>query len=135
MKRSGIGLALGALVAVGAVLSLPSCGHDKKLVSLQVQPSGFTFAVPNPGATGQFSAIATYIHPPSTVDVTNQATWSVDDAVVDIHAGLVTTNGNCGSANVKATMPEGTGGSNNIVIGYAFVTVEDPTNPNCPTGK
>jgi len=135
MKRSGIGLALGALVAVGAVLSLPSCGHDKKLVSLQVQPSGFTFAVPNPGATGQFSAIATYIHPPSTVDVTNQATWSVDTAVVDIHAGLVTTNGNCGSANVKATMPEGTGGSANIVIGYSFVTVEDPTNPNCPTGK
>ena len=135
MKRSGIGLALGALVAVGAVLGLPSCGHDKKLVSLQVQPSGFTFAVPNPGATGQFTAIATYIHPPSTVDVTNQATWSVDDAVVDIHAGLVTTNGNCGSANVKATMPEGTGGSANIVIGYSFVTVEDPTNPNCPTGK
>jgi hypothetical protein len=135
MKRSGIGLALGALVAVGAVLSLPGCGHDKKLVSLQVQPSGFTFAVPNPGATGQFTAIATYIHPPSTVDVTNQATWSVDDAVVDIHAGLVTTNGNCGSANVKATMPEGTGGSANIVIGYSFVTVEDPTNPNCPTGK
>jgi hypothetical protein len=134
MKRSGIGLALGALVAVGAVLSLPSCGHDKKLVSLQVQPSGFTFAVPNPGATGQFTAIATYIHPPSTVDVTNQATWSVDDAVVDIHAGLVTTNGNCGSANVKATMPEGTGGSANIVIGYSFVTVEDPSNPNCPTG-
>jgi len=135
MKRSGIGVALGALIDVGAVLSLPGCGHDKKLVSLQVQPSGFTFAVPNPGATGQFSAIATYIHPPSTVDVTNQATWSVDDAVVDIHAGLVTTNGNCGSANVKATMPEGTGGSANIVIGYSFVTVEDPTNPNCPTGK
>jgi hypothetical protein len=135
MKRSGIGLALGALIAVGAVLSLPGCGHDKKLVSLQVQPSGFTFAVPNPGATGQFTAIATYIHPPSTVDVTNQATWSVDDAVVDIHAGLVTTNGNCGSANVKATMPEGTGGSANIVIGYSFVTVKDPTNPNCPTGK
>ena len=38
MKRSFIGLALGALVAVGAMLSLPSCGHDQKLVSLQVQP-------------------------------------------------------------------------------------------------
>jgi len=48
MKRSFIGLALGALVAVGVVLSLPSCGHDQKLVSLAVQPAspGFTFPVP-----------------------------------------------------------------------------------------
>ncbi len=33
-KRSYIGLALGALVVVGPVLSLPSCGNDKKLVNI-----------------------------------------------------------------------------------------------------
>jgi hypothetical protein len=135
MKRSYIGLALSALVAVGAVLSLPSCGNQKKLVSLQVQPSGFTFPVPTAGATGQFTAIGTFIHPPSTEDVTSKATWAVDDNVVGISAGLVTTNGSCGSANVSATMPVGTGGRSNIVIGYSFVTVEDRTDPNCPGGS
>ena len=121
MKRNYIGLALGALVAVGAVLSLPSCGHDQKLVSLQVQPAspGFTFPVPTSGATGQYTAIGTYIHPPATKDVTSQATWAVDDKVVSISAGLVTTNGSCGSADVSATMPEGTGGASNIVIGLS----------------
>ena len=32
-------------------------------------------------------------------------------------------------------MPEGTGGPSNIVIGYSFVTVQDPTNPHCPGGS
>jgi len=137
MKRSYIGLALGALVAVGAALSLPSCGHDQKLVSIAVHPAspGFTFPVPTEGATGQYTAIASYIHPPATKDVTSQATWAVDDQVVSISAGLVTTNGSCGSADVSATMPEGTGGASNIVVGYSFVTVEDKTNPNCPGGS
>lgn len=134
MKRSYIGLALGALVAVGAVLSLPSCGHDQKLVNLQVQPSGFTFLGPGAGAQGQFTAIGTYIHPPATKDVTSQAVWAVDDSVVSINAGTVTTNGSCGSANVSATMPEGTGGASNIVIGYSFVTVNNPADPTCPGG-
>ncbi len=134
MKRSYIGLALGALVAVGAALSLPSCGFKKQLVNLQVEPSGFTFPLPDAGATGQFTAIGTYIHPPSTEDVTKKATWAVDDNVVSISAGLVTTNGSCGSANVSATMPEGTGGASNIVIGYSFVTVNNPAIASCPGG-
>jgi Divergent InlB B-repeat domain len=135
MKRSYIGLALGVLVIVGAALSLPSCGHDQKLVSLAVMPSGgFVFSTPAPGATGQFTAIGTYIHPPATMDVTSQATWAVDDDVVTISGGLATTNGNCGSGNVSATMPEGTGGAANIVIGYSTVTVNNPANPNCPGG-
>jgi hypothetical protein len=135
MKRSYIGLALGALVAVGAALSLPSCGHDQKLVSLTVQPSaGFIFSQAATGATGQFTATASYIHPPATKDVTSQATWAVDDDVVGINAGVVTTNGNCGTANVSATMPEGTGGASNIVIGYSFVTVNNPAVATCPGG-
>jgi hypothetical protein len=137
MKSSYIGLALGALVAAGAVLSLPSCGHDQKLVSLAVQPAspGFTFPVPNAGATGQYKAYGTYIHPPATKDVTSQAVWAVDDQVVSINAGLVTTNGSCGSADVSATMPEGTGGASNIVVGYSFVTVKNTADPHCPGGS
>ncbi len=137
MKRSYIGLALGALVAVGAALCLPSCGHDQKLVSLAVVPAspGFTFPVPTAGATAQYKAYGTYIHPPATKDVTSQATWAVNDNVVSINAGLVTTNGSCGSADISATMPEGTGGASNIVVGYSFVTVNDPSNPVCPGGS
>lgn len=135
MKRSYIGLALGALVAVGAAFSLPSCGHSQKLVGLTVQPSaGFIFSQATAGATGEFTATASYIHPPATKDVTSQATWAVDDDVVGINAGVVTTNGNCGTANVSATMPEGTGGASNIVIGYSFVTVNNPAVATCPGG-
>src|SRR5271156_4189979 len=116
MRRSSIWIALGALVTVAALLSLPSCGHDQKLVSLAVMPSG-GFVFPTPASSpGQFTAIGTYIHPPATKNVTSQATWAVNDNVVTINAGLVTTTGaGCGGGNVSATMPEGTGGASNIV--------------------
>jgi hypothetical protein len=146
MKRSYIGLALGALVAVGAVLCLPSCGHDQKLVSLAIQPTTFTFLEPYPTGTEQYTAVGTYIHPPATMDVTNQATWKIDDGVVTLSApGLFTpapppagsppgTPPPCGGGNISASVPEGTGGSSNILIAYATVTVDDPTRLICPGG-
>jgi hypothetical protein len=134
MKGSYIGLGLGALIAIGAALSLPSCGHDQKLVSLQVQPASFTFLTPDTSAAEQYTAIGTYIHPPATKDVTSQATWAIDDNVVSIKGGLVSPLGGCGGGNVSATMPEGTGGASNIVIGYATVTVNNPADPTCPGG-
>lgn len=137
MKRSYIGLALGALVAVGVVLSLPSCGHDQKLVSLQIQPGAFTFLEPAPTpVTEQYTAIGTYIHPPATMDVTNQATWKIDDGVVTMSTpGLFTpAAGYCGGGNISASVPEGTGGSQNIMIAYATVTVDNPAVVSCPGG-
>lgn len=136
MKQQYIGLALGALVALGAVLSLPSCGHDQKLVSLQIQPATTTFLEDDPALTVQFSAIGTYIHPPATMDVTNTATWKIDDGVASMtRPGLFApVAGFCGGGNISATVPEGTGGAGNIVIAYATVTVNDPTNPSCPGG-
>lgn len=134
MKRRYIGLAMGAVMAMGAALSLPSCGHDQKLVSLEVSPNTFTFL--EPGGTEQYTATASYIHPPATKDVTAQATWAVDDGVVTLsQPGLVTpTLGACGGGTISATMPEGTGGGSNIVRGYATVTVNNPANPLCPGG-
>lgn len=139
MKRSYIGLALAALVAVGAVLSLPSCGHDQKLVSLEIQPGTFTFLEPYspPPATNvmeQYTAIGTYIHPPATKDVTNQATWKIDDGVVTMSTpGLFTAAPDyCGGGNISATVPEGTGGASNVLIAYATVTVDNPLVVNCP---
>jgi hypothetical protein len=136
MKRSSIGLALIALVTVGAILSLPSCGHDQKLQSITIAPQSFTFLTAVAGQTEQLTATANYIHPPSTKDITGVATWQVDDGVVQVNAGVISTigNGNCGGADITASYPEGTGGSGNIVTGYATVTVDDPTNPICPGG-
>lgn len=137
MKRSYIGIALGALVAVGAALSLPSCGHDKKLVSIQVQPSTFTFLTGGMNQTTSFRAYGTYIHPPATEDITSQVTWSADvPEVITIangtNAGTVTTAGGCGTSDVSATAPEGTGGAANIVVGYGAVTVNNPDISYCP---
>jgi hypothetical protein len=137
MKRSYIGLAMGVLVAVGAVLSLPSCGHDQKLVSLQIQPQTFTFLTPDTSAKEQFTAIGTYIHPPATKDITKQVTWSVDFAnVITMNQGLVSPfgQGGCGGVDVMATAPEGTGGAGNIVVATATAIVDDPANILCPGG-
>jgi hypothetical protein len=137
MKRSYIGLALGALVAIGVVLSLPSCGHDQKLVSLQILPQTFTFLTPDTSAQEQFTAIGTYIHPPVTKDITKQVMWSVDFAnVVTMNQGLVSPfgQGGCGGVDIVATAPEGTGGAGNIVVGTATAIVDDPANILCPGG-
>ena len=138
MKRSYIGLALGALVVVGAAFSLPSCGHHQKLVSLEVQPGAFTFLNPYPTTlTEQYTAVGTYIQPPATMDVTNQATWKIDDGAVTMTApGLVTpAPGFCGGGNISASVPVGTGGGSNVMIAFATVTVDNPTVATCPGGN
>jgi len=134
MKRNYVGFALAALVALGASLSLSSCARSQKLVSLQIQPPTHTFLDPYPTGTEQYTATGTYIHPPETRDVTNEATWTIDDGVVTMSTpGLFTpAKGYCGGGNISASVPEGTGGSGNIVIAYATVTVDDPTQVNCP---
>jgi hypothetical protein len=151
MKRGYIAIALGALVAMGGALSLPSCGHSQKLVSLTITPTTFTFLEPgfipppaNP--TEQYTAIATYIHPPATKDVTSQATWTIDDGVATVSSpGLFTatlppegsppgTAGPCGVGDISASVPEGTGGSGNVVVAFATITVDNPASELCPGG-
>ena len=141
MKRRYFGLAMGALLVVGAVLSLPSCGHDQKLQSIAVQPQSFIFLENIKGSTASFKAYGTYIHPPAQKDITAEVTWNVDvPGVVTIASGstdggTVTTQGSCGISDISATAPEGTGGAQNIVVGYGSVTVNDPTDPICPGGS
>lgn len=139
MKRGWIGLAMGAMVALGAFLSLPSCGHNQQVVSLMITPAAFTFLTNTPGQGNaeQYTAMATYIHPPATKDVTSQATWAVDYGIVTINAGLVSPVGgsSCGGATITATVPQGTGGASNIVSAYATVTVDDPSISTCPGGN
>lgn len=134
MKRSSIVLALGALITIGTLVSLPGCGHSQKLVGITVQPSSFTFLTPDPAGAEQYTAIGTYIHPPATKDITNQVTWKVDDNVVNIHAGLVSPDPTlgCGGGTISASLPNGSGGSS--AVGYATITVDDPSNLLCPGG-
>lgn len=141
MKRKYFGLAMSALIAVGAVLSLPSCGHDQKLESIQVQPSSYTFLQNVPGSTATYKAYGTYIHPPATKDISTEVTWYANvPGVATIasgatNGGVLTTSGGCGISDISATAPEGTGGAQNIVVGYGSVTVNDDTNPLCPGGS
>lgn len=140
MKRRYVGLAIGAVIAVGAALSLPSCGHDQKLVSVAVTPQTAIYPTPQSSYV-DFTATGTYIHPPATKDITNQVTWAADVPellLINYNgvAGRIAPDGtDCGISNISATAPEGTGGAGNIVIGYATVTVQDPTNPLCPGGS
>ncbi len=142
MKQRYIGLAMGAVIAVGAALSLPSCGHDQKLVSIAVTPTTVIYPSPSSGAA-DFSATGTYIHPPETKDITAQVTWSTDVTellsfayVAGTGETVAPSNGNCGIASVWASAPEGTGGASNIVISApSNVTVNNTANPLCPGGS
>lgn len=142
MKRRYVGLAMGAVIAVGMALSLPSCGHDQKLVSIALTPQTATYPSPGSGAV-DFAASGTYIHPPETRDITAQVTWSTDVTELLTFKYLAGTgetvapnNGNCGIANVWASAPEGTGGTSNIVISPpSTVTVQNTANPLCPGGS
>jgi hypothetical protein len=132
MKRSYIGLALGALVALGAVLSLPSCGHDQKLISIAINPPGAT--ITGAGVEVDFQAIGTYIHPPENKDITNSVVWtSAAPEVVSIisNTGVATSQNACGTnITITATAysnPQNHSGS--VVVGTAAVNVTQP--PTC----
>lgn len=134
MKRVWI-VVLAAVIVY--VMGLPGCARDQELVSIRVQPTTATFLSPDPGLQIQFSATGTYIHPPETKDITGQVTWKTDVAqLITVSGGLVTTTGvGCGIADISATLGKGTMSSQNVAIGYATVTVEDPNDPVCPGGS
>ena len=140
MKRRYIGLALGAVISVGAALSLPSCGHDQKLVSIAVTPQTAIYPTPT-SLYVNFTATGTYIHPPETRDITKQVTWGANVAELLVIndsgvAGRIAPDGtDCGISDISATASEGTGGAGNIVIGYATATVQNPQDPLCPGGS
>ena len=135
MKRKYFGLAVGALLIAGTVLSLPSCGHDQKLQSITISPAAVTYQSPQ-SVSAVLKAYGTYIHPPATKDISAEVTWATDVPDMLVLTPLtdgeqVGPNGACGIADVSATAPEGTGGAGNIVVGYATMTI-DGSQPTCP---
>ena len=115
-----------------AVCMLPSCMHELKLVSITVKPPTATFLTPDTNGKIVFTALGNYIHPPDTRDITSKVTWATDvPQLIQINGGVVSPMGGCGIADISASLKD----KGNLVIGYATVTVNDPTNPICPGGS
>jgi hypothetical protein len=117
MIRNWFGLSL-LVITAATMLSMSSCARDQKLEGIQITPANVTFG--GVGATVQFKAIGTYIHPPENKDITEQADWSIDSQnLVQFNApGNVTAINDCGTGNVMASIKQG----GNYVFGTAFVT-------------
>ena len=136
MKRKWLGIIIVLGMGVG-MLNTSSCARDQKLVSITLSPSGgFVFA--GFGATGQFTAYGTFIHPPETKDITDKVVWSLDIAnfATITPQGLITyqrTDG-CGSGLVNATYNNPPGNpSGSVVVGSAPVKgANSGSTPTCP---
>jgi hypothetical protein len=123
---------MAVLVVVAAFMAFPSCGFDRKLVSITIDPPGATIA--GPLVTVNFKAYGNYIHPPDTRDITDSVVWtSAAPKVISIvsNTGVATSGSFCGTnITITATWysnPQTQTGS--VVVGTAPVTVTQP--PTC----
>jgi hypothetical protein len=130
MMRKWFGVSALAVVAASG-LSLSSCAHNTHLVSIAIQPGNGTFAAADPSLSFQYRAYGTYIHPPKTVDITDQVTWqsSAPHVATFTGPGVVSPNTNCGIAQIFATMHDG---PSDIVSNQVSITVEGPQSLGCP---
>jgi hypothetical protein len=125
---------MGALIIVATLLTFPSCGFDRKLVAITINPSGAI--ITGPDVAVHFQALGSYIHPPDTKDITNSVVWtSAAPQVVSIisNTGVATSGTACGiNITITATAysnPQNQTGS--VVVGTATVTV-NPTQTTPP---
>ena len=134
MIRKWLSVAVPAVIAV-VLLNISSCARSRHLTAINIQPSAAgTFGAVDPSLFFQYKALGTYIHPPETVDITNQVTWQSDNPqVIQITSvGVASPNTNCGVAQVFAEMHSG---DNDVVSNYASITVDGPASQGCsPAG-
>jgi hypothetical protein len=121
---------LGVLVAVGAVLSLPSCGFKKRLVEITINPPAAT--ITGAGVEIDFQALGTYIHPPETENITTSVVWASTAnglVTIDANTGVAFSGIDCGTVSITATAPsDPQNDSGGVVVGTALVTVNQPGN-------
>ncbi len=129
---------IGIFVLAGAgvgLLSLSSCARPTQLISISITPStGGTFGGVDPALYFQFKAIGTYIHPPKTVDITDQVDWQSDNpqVITITSTGVASPNQDCGVAQVFAEMHQD---GNDIVSNQDSITVNGPAAEGCtPAG-
>lgn len=132
---------IAVLIALATLLLIASsCAHNHDLVSISISPSAFTYfsaAPPNVQQTPiPLTAYGTYIHPPNTIDITNQVTWASDNTIVaDVSsAGQLTAGVACGVGNISASFYNGGNKNGSVVVGFMTVTVEGPASEGCPQG-
>ena len=128
---------LSAAMLIAMLILVDGCGHDRKLVSIAVQPPTVFFLTPDSRLNFQLTALGTYIHPPETIDITNTVVWKSDSTglVTIDKAGVVAPagNGECGIANITASSYTSSGNTaGNVVLGTATITVHNPAVPTCP---
>jgi len=126
-----------------AAITVPGCGHEQQLVSIEVTPTTETFGAANvpvssdAGLNVQLRALGTYIHPPVTKDITTQVTWASNTpsvATVD-STGLLTAAGvDCGGSIISATVQTNKS-AGNLSSSGAIVTGTMTANVVCFTGS
>jgi hypothetical protein len=126
---------LGALLLICLVVPFFGCGSATEIDSITVTPAAVNFG--GLGLTAQLSATGTInhgTHPATTVDVTDQVTWSTgsNDVATVSASGLVTSTGP-GSIQITASMNGFTGllSSSSTVT----VTTTSPTGNQEPYAK
>lgn len=131
MIRKWFGVSALVIVAC-SLLDLASCARNQHLASINIQPGNGTFFSVNQSAFFLYKAYGTYIHPPKTVDITNQVKWQTDNPQVAqfTAAGVVSPNLGCGVAQIFATMHDS---PNDIVSNQVSITVDGPASQGCPT--
>lgn len=123
---------VGLVGAAVLLVSLSSCAHNQHLVSINIIPGNGTFDAVDPALYFDYRAYGTYIHPPKTVDITNQVTWVSDNPQTAQFTapGVVSPNTDCGVAQIYATMYDS---PNDIVSNQVSITVDGPASLGCPT--
>ena len=131
MKRGWLRY-VSSVATLLAATNFLSCGNQRKLVSIQVQPGSAKFLTPTTLSPIVFTSLGTYKHPPDTRDITKQVAWKTDNPdLLNIGGGIVTPKGGCGIGDISASVNDG----GNLIIGYATVTVNNAADPLCPGGS
>jgi hypothetical protein len=134
---------VGLVIVAISLLSVSSCGDKQELVSIAIQPSVENYGASNipvnldAGLPVQLIALGTYVHPPVTKDVTDQATWfsNTPDMVTVTSTGVIAATGEaCGGTLISATVQTNSDGSGLSASG-AIVTGYMTANVICFTGS
>lgn len=138
MRKAGSFASFVILLTTALVLIQAGCGHPTTMTGLSISPTGSTIIGRGVGATVQYTAYGTFMHPSETRDVTTQVTWtSAIPDVGTVQNGLVTSGLGCGTTLITATAGRDLvntrdGSNQQILTATATFTVADPNEPLCP---
>jgi len=140
MNRQWFSIA-ALVVAATLLLIASSCAHNHDLVGITISPASYTYFSPAPANVQQvpipLTAYGTFIHPPTTEDITSKVTWASNNTIVaDVSStGQLTDGVACGVGDISATFFTDGGNKNgNLVVGFMTVTVQGPASEGCPQG-